>query len=90
MATQLAEPADRVLLDAPCAGTGTLGGHPEIKLRLQEADVARLAALQVDMLEAAARAVKVGGTLLYAVCSLTPEEGVARAEAPARAARAAL
>lgn len=72
---------DRVLLDAPCSGTGTLRGHPEIKLRLAPEDVRRLAALQDDLLGAAARAVRPGGTLLYAVCSLTPDEGVERVEA---------
>jgi 16S rRNA (cytosine967-C5)-methyltransferase len=72
---------DRALLDAPCSGTGTLRGHPEIKLRLGPEDVTRLAGLQAQMLRAAARAVRVGGTLLYAVCSLTPEEGVERAAA---------
>ena len=76
-----ATPGDRVLLDAPCSGSGTLRGNPEIKLRLRPEDVARLARLQAGMLRAAARAVRPGGTLLYAVCSLTPEEGVLQAEA---------
>ncbi len=72
---------DRVLLDAPCSGTGTLRGHPEIKLRLTPRDVERLAAVQARLLRAAARAVRVGGTLVYAVCSLTPDEGVEQAAA---------
>jgi 16S rRNA (cytosine967-C5)-methyltransferase len=69
------EPAPRVLLDAPCSGSGTLRGHPEIKLRLDEPQVARLATNQRAMLARAADLVAPGGTLVYAVCSLTPEEG---------------
>jgi len=74
-------PGDRVLLDAPCSGTGTLRGNPEIKLRLEPDDLPRLAARQAAMLRAAARSLATGGTLLYAVCSLTPDEGVAVAAA---------
>lgn len=73
-------PGDAVLLDAPCSGTGTLRGNPEIKLRLREEDLGRMATTQSLMLEAAARAVRPGGTLVYAVCSLTPEEGVRQIE----------
>ena len=69
------EPAPRVLLDAPCSGSGTLRGHPEIKLRLDERQVARLAANQRAMLGRAADLVAPGGTLVYAVCSLTLDEG---------------
>jgi 16S rRNA (cytosine967-C5)-methyltransferase len=76
-----AEPGDKVILDAPCSGTGTLRGHPEIKLRLRSEDLERLAHTQAAMLRAAARVVKPGGVLLYAVCSLTPEEGVEQVEA---------
>ena len=65
----------RVLLDAPCSGTGTLRGHPEIKLRLAASDVAELAATQSRMLDTAAALVAPGGRLLYAVCSLLPAEG---------------
>src|SRR5690606_5115385 len=72
-----AEPrlADAVLLDAPCSGTGTLRGHPEIKLRLEPADLEQLAAAQAAMLVTAAGMVAPGGTLLYAVCALTRAEG---------------
>ncbi|HEX7000070.1 MAG TPA: transcription antitermination factor NusB [Trueperaceae bacterium] len=76
----LAPPGDSVLLDAPCSGTGTLRGNPEIKLRLKESDLAEMAATQARMLATAATAVRPGGTLVYAVCSLTPEEGVAQVE----------
>lgn len=63
-----------VLLDAPCSGTGTLRRHPEIRWRLREADLARLAARQRTLATAAAELVAPGGCLLYATCSLEPEE----------------
>lgn len=66
---------DRVLVDAPCSGTGTLRRRPEIRDRLQPDDPARLAAGQRRILEAAADRVRPGGVLVYAVCSLEPEEG---------------
>lgn len=69
------ESAPWVLLDAPCTGTGTLRGHPEIKLRLTAADVAAAARTQAGMLANAAAVTAPGGVLLYAVCSLTPDEG---------------
>ncbi|UCH27515.1 MAG: RsmB/NOP family class I SAM-dependent RNA methyltransferase [Trueperaceae bacterium] len=68
-------PAKKVLLDAPCTGTGTLRGHPEIKLRLDPADLKRAARLQKQLLTTAAALTQVGGTLVYAVCSLTLDEG---------------
>lgn len=70
-----APPVSHVILDAPCSGTGTLRGHPEIKLRVTQAQVDELAALQRVMLRNAARLVAPGGVLVYAVCSLTREEG---------------
>jgi len=69
------DPADVVLLDAPCSGTGTLRGHPEILLRLDAAAILRLRALQAALLATAADLVNPGGRLIYAVCALTPEEG---------------
>ncbi len=69
------EPAPFVLLDAPCSGTGTLRGHPEIKLRLTLADVQGAAARQALMLETSAALTAAGGVLQYAVCALTLEEG---------------
>ncbi len=68
-------PAEFVLLDAPCTGTGTLRGNPEIKLRLRPADVAKASALQSELLASAGKLVAPGGRLLYAVCSLTQAEG---------------
>ena len=65
---------DRVLLDAPCSGLGTLRRDPDIKWRRQEADLARLADAQVQMLERAAAVVKPGGLVIYATCSSEPEE----------------
>ena len=84
------EGADRVLVDAPCTGLGTLRRHPEIRWRVPEADLARLAALQGALLRGAAQAVRPGGCLVYAVCSTEPEEGEAVAEAFARASPAFL
>ncbi len=71
-------PAEAVLLDAPCTGTGTLRGHPEIKLRLAPKDVERAAARQRAMLDTAAALTAPGGRLVYAVCSLTDAEGEAQ------------
>ncbi len=68
-------PAPAVLLDAPCSGTGTLRGHPEIKLRLTEAELNKQVRLQARMLDRAADLVSAGGRLVYAVCSLTAAEG---------------
>lgn len=68
-------PAAHVLLDAPCTGSGTLRSHPEIKLRLTQNAVAAASALQAQMLPNAAALVAPGGTLVYSVCSVTPQEG---------------
>jgi 16S rRNA (cytosine967-C5)-methyltransferase len=65
---------DRVLVDAPCSGTGTLARNPEIKWRLQPSDIESLAAKQRSVLRHALRAVAPGGLLVYATCSLEPEE----------------
>jgi 16S rRNA (cytosine967-C5)-methyltransferase len=65
---------DRILLDAPCTGLGTLRRHPELRWRRRPEDVPRLAALQRELLAAVARHLRPGGILVYAVCTLTPEE----------------
>jgi len=65
---------ERVLLDAPCSGTGTVRRHPEIKWRLTEEEIRRMAGHQKALLEEAARWVAPGGWLIYATCSLEPEE----------------
>ena len=74
-------PAPVVLLDAPCSGTGTLRGHPEIALRLTPDAVARLAHLQGRLLRSALARLAPGGRLVYAVCALTAEEGPEQVEA---------
>jgi len=66
---------DRVLVDAPCSGVGTLRRRPEIAHRLAASDVARLAALQLAVVRGAAKHVRDGGRLVYAVCSVLREEG---------------
>ncbi len=68
---------DRVLVDAPCSGTGTLRGNPEIKWRLKLEDIEKLATLQLSLLKNASSAVAEGGRLLYSTCSLEPEENEA-------------
>jgi 16S rRNA (cytosine967-C5)-methyltransferase len=75
-ATTLDESAafDLVLVDAPCSGTGTLGRNPEIRHRLQLDDLVRQAERQLSILHAALRAVRPGGRVVYATCSLEPEE----------------
>jgi 16S rRNA (cytosine967-C5)-methyltransferase len=65
---------DRVLLDAPCSGTGTLRSNPEIKWRLTYEDVTRLSALQLNLIERAAAAVTQAGRLVYSTCSIEREE----------------
>jgi 16S rRNA (cytosine967-C5)-methyltransferase len=72
---------DRVLLDAPCSGTGTLRRNPEIKWRLAEADLGRFSGLQSTLLERAAERVRPGGRLVYSTCSLEPEENEAVVDA---------
>ena len=71
-------PADAVLLDAPCTATGTIRRHPDIPHRRRAGDIDRAAALQAKLLAAAVDMVRPGGTIVYAVCSLEPEEGPAR------------
>lgn len=63
-----------VILDAPCSGTGTLRRHPEIRWRFRPEELAGLAATQRPLARAAAELVAPGGFLLYATCSLEPEE----------------
>jgi 16S rRNA (cytosine967-C5)-methyltransferase len=65
---------DRILVDAPCSGTGTLARNPEIRWRLKEAELARHVTRQRAILANALRALKPGGRLVYATCSLEREE----------------
>lgn len=75
---QLPFPSDfifkRVLVDAPCSGTGTLRANPEIKWRLQKDDIERLAELQLKLLFRASASLEIGGRLVYSTCSLEREE----------------
>jgi 16S rRNA (cytosine967-C5)-methyltransferase len=64
----------RILVDAPCSGTGTLARNPEIRWRLRLEDLPELAARQRALLERAAERLAAGGTLVYSTCSLEPEE----------------
>ena len=66
---------DGILVDAPCASTGTIRRHPDVAWLRQEADIAALAALQKRLLQKAVALLKPGGTLVYCTCSLEPEEG---------------
>lgn len=68
---------DRVLVDAPCTGTGTLRRNPEIRWRISPADVAELASRQQRILRNAALMVRPGGLLVYSTCSIEPEENEA-------------
>ena len=65
---------DRILLDAPCSATGVIRRHPDIKWLRKEADIAELANLQAKILEALWARLKPNGILLYATCSILPEE----------------
>jgi 16S rRNA (cytosine967-C5)-methyltransferase len=78
------EQFDRVLVDAPCTGTGTLARNPEIKWRLRPADFGRLQAIQIAILRNALTLVRPGGRLVYSTCSLEREENddVVRAALP--------
>jgi len=68
-------PVGHVLLDAPCSATGTIRRHPDVAWHKTPADVMRMAELQGRLLEAAVEMLAPGGVLVYASCSLQPEEG---------------
>lgn len=82
--------ADAVLLDAPCTATGTIRRHPDIAYIKTEKDVAKISAVQDRLLDAAVAMTAPGGRLVYATCSLQPEEGpdriaaLLRRDAPVR------
>jgi len=65
---------DRILLDAPCSATGVIRRHPDIKWLRRDRDIAELAKLQAEILDAVWPHLKQGGTLVYATCSILPEE----------------
>jgi 16S rRNA (cytosine967-C5)-methyltransferase len=68
------QPFDRILLDAPCSGTGVIRRHPDIKWLRKASDISALVKLQQEILNAIWPLLKVGGTLVYATCSILPEE----------------
>ncbi|TVP89283.1 MAG: 16S rRNA (cytosine(967)-C(5))-methyltransferase RsmB [Pseudomonadaceae bacterium] len=65
---------DRILLDAPCSATGVIRRHPDIKLTRKPDDIAALASLQGELLDRLWQTLAVGGILVYATCSVLPEE----------------
>jgi 16S rRNA (cytosine967-C5)-methyltransferase len=71
---------DRVLVDAPCSGTGTLARNPEIKWRLKAEDISRMQAYQLEILSSAMNHVAPRGRIIYSTCSLEPEENEEVAE----------
>jgi 16S rRNA (cytosine967-C5)-methyltransferase len=82
---RLAGKIDRVLVDAPCSGLGTLRRNPDLKWRQSAQSVEELTAKQTAILQSAARLLKSGGRLVYATCSVLPQENEAIAEAFAAA-----
>jgi 16S rRNA (cytosine967-C5)-methyltransferase len=75
------EPAEAVLLDAPCSATGTIRRHPDLPWLKRADDLAKLTQLQERLLANAVAMTGPGGLIVYAVCSLQPEEGIGRIEA---------
>ncbi|WP_456269431.1 16S rRNA (cytosine(967)-C(5))-methyltransferase RsmB [Kushneria sp. AK178] len=71
-------PFDAILLDAPCSGTGVIRRHPDIKALRRDEDIVELAALQARLLDAQWQRLAPGGRLLYATCSVLPEENAAQ------------
>jgi 16S rRNA (cytosine967-C5)-methyltransferase len=78
---------DRVLVDAPCSGTGTLRRAPDLAMRLEESSIEALAERQRELLGAALDLVKSGGTVVYATCSLLDDENNAVVDAVVGARR---
>jgi 16S rRNA (cytosine967-C5)-methyltransferase len=72
---QPSEPADAVLLDAPCTATGTIRRHPDVMHLKGQRDIIQLCDVQARLLENAAKMVKSGGALIYCTCSLQKAEG---------------
>ncbi|SFL93867.1 16S rRNA (cytosine(967)-C(5))-methyltransferase RsmB [Marinobacter zhejiangensis] len=68
------QPFDRILLDVPCSASGVIRRHPDIKLLRREGDITPLASIQIGLLEAMWGILKPGGRLVYATCSVFPQE----------------
>lgn len=75
------EPADAILLDAPCSATGIFRRHPDVLYRIGPRQIAEMAEIQAALLDRVTDWLKPGGTLAYATCSLEPEEGERQIEA---------
>ncbi|MBM7073207.1 16S rRNA (cytosine(967)-C(5))-methyltransferase RsmB [Shewanella sp. 202IG2-18] len=75
------EKFDRILLDAPCSATGVIRRHPDIKWLRKEADITELAKLQQKIVDHCWQWLKPGGTLIYATCSILPQENTEQVEA---------
>jgi 16S rRNA (cytosine967-C5)-methyltransferase len=82
---RLAGKIDRVLVDAPCSGLGTLRRNPDLKWRQKPEGIAEVTLTQTAILESAARLLKSGGRLVYATCSILPQENEEIAEAFSKA-----
>ena len=67
---------DRILLDAPCSASGVIRRHPDIKLLRRATDITKLTTIQLHLLEALWEVLAPGGLLVYATCSVFPEENV--------------
>jgi 16S rRNA (cytosine967-C5)-methyltransferase len=78
------ETFDRILVDVPCSNTGVLGKRPEVRWRLQPADIVELATLQTRLLRAACEQLAPSGRLVYSTCSIEPEENRAVVDAVLR------
>ncbi len=74
LSPSLGAPYDRILVDAPCSGLGTLRSHPEIKWHRNESDIQRLSRLQLKITSRVASYLKPGGILVYSTCTLTRDE----------------
>ncbi len=72
------KPYDRILIDAPCSGTGVIRRHPDIKLHRRPSDITQLAALQATILSSLWKLLAAGGKLLYCTCSVIKEENDAQ------------
>ena len=68
--------ADKILIDAPCTGTGVIGRRPDIKWRRKESDIKKFSNIQLLIINNCSRYLKKGGVLVYATCSIEPEENL--------------
>jgi 16S rRNA (cytosine967-C5)-methyltransferase len=77
---RLEESADRLLLDVPCSGLGVLRRNPDKKWKLSPDEITRLTQLQSEILQSYSRMVKPGGLMVYATCSILPDENERRVQ----------